>query len=168
MNDGLSKHVQGECNDCFSVYAPLDEMMQIVAKGGIPVLRIQADDVYQLSLSARSADDGAKYVAISHVWTDGFASTTSSTITQCQLTCIADRLGKLELTEDCGDLCFWMDTLCIPVDPAMQQVREAQIRRMHDIYKDAYAVIVMDPDTLSMRQADATVEEIAMRLYISA
>ena len=164
-----AKHVNPEC-DCWTVHAPIDEVIAILEEGLVPVLRIGTDDGYKLSLHPRRANrdkNGGRYIAISHVWVDGLGSMDSNDITQCQLTRIADRLGKLEATESCGELSIWIDTLCIPVQPKYQRTRELGIASMHTVYKEAYAVIAMDADTLRLH-SQPSMEELAMRLCLSA
>ena len=163
------QHVNNGC-DCWVVAAPLTEINAMLEQGDIPILRIGTDDGYKLTLHARKADPDTnigKYIAMSHVWVDGLGSPYSNTITQCQLTRIADRLGQLEATESCGELSIWVDTLCIPVDPQHSRLRQVAIASMHQVYQKAYAVMLMDADTLRM-QAHPSIEELGMRLYLSA
>ncbi|TKA44143.1 hypothetical protein B0A54_04909 [Friedmanniomyces endolithicus] len=69
--------------------------------------------------------------------------------------------------EQCGPLYIWVDTLCVPVGPTFQRQRDSQIQKMHGIYQKAYAVIVLDADTLTTEESDPF-EMIGMRLYMSA
>ena len=39
---------------------------------------------------------------------------------------------------------FWMDTLCVPVDPAHKTYGISMIRKMGEIYKSANHVLVLD------------------------
>ena len=165
------QHINEGC-DYLTIEAPMNEIVALSRNGDIPVLRIGTDDGYNLNLRARSAANsecrrrGGKYVCISHVWADGLGAPNTNTITQCQLTRIADRIGKLEATEACGELGLWIDTLCIPVASEFQELRDMQIRRMSEVYMDAYAVMVMDADTLGMKHKSTT--ELVVRLGISA
>ena len=100
------QHVNDGC-DCWIIDAPLLEIVAILEQGDIPVLKIGTDDGYKLNLRAHKASLGIavkKYVALSHVWADGLGLPYSNVIAQCQLTRIADRIGKLEATESCSDL----------------------------------------------------------------
>ena len=159
------QHINPSC-DCWTVSAPVDEIIMTLREGGNPVLRIGTDNDYKLSLSVRSSKRNS-FVAISHVWKDGLGSPYSNAITQCQLTRIADRLGNLESTESCGELNIWIDTLCIPVGSEYQEFRDIQITRRNQVYKEAYAVMLMDADTLRM-PSRPVLEELGMRLYLSA
>ncbi|KAK5683995.1 hypothetical protein LTS10_003859 [Elasticomyces elasticus] len=139
-----------------------------MADGGVPVLQIYKAENGRLSLVAHKlGDEHAKYVAISHAWVDGLGCTTMNSIAHCQLERIADRVAALQLTEKHATLCIWMDTLCVPVNHTFSHLRDLQMQRMHQIYKNAYAVMVLDVDTITL-QAIAPFEEISMRLYMSA
>ena len=161
------KHVNAGC-DCWIIEAPLTEIHAILQQGRVPILRIGTDDGYKLTLHAHMANtDARKYIALSHVWVDGLGSPYSNTITQCQLTRIADRLGKLAATESCGELCVWIDTLCVPVDSQHSQLRQLAIMNMHKVYRDAYAVMVMDADLLKLHGRPSLMQ-LGMRLRLSA
>ncbi|KAK5723018.1 hypothetical protein LTR17_014068 [Elasticomyces elasticus] len=139
-----------------------------MADGGVPVLQINKAENGRLSLVAHKlGDEHAEYVAISHAWVDGLGCTTMNSIARCQLERIANRIVALQLTEQHATLCIWMDTLCVPVNHTFRHLRDLQVQRMHQIYKNAYAVMVLDADTLTLHP-DAPFEEIGMRLYMSA
>ncbi|KAK5725786.1 hypothetical protein LTR15_003976 [Elasticomyces elasticus] len=169
VNQDSPMHVPGEGNgDCRDVHAPVLTMLPIMADGGVPVLQINKAENGRLSLVAHKLwDEHAEYVAISHAWVDGLGCTTTNSIAHCQLERIADRVEALQLTERLATLCIWMDTLCVPVNYTFKHLRDLQVQRMHQIYKNAYAVMVLDADTITL-QANAPFEEISMRFYMSA
>ncbi|KAK3632783.1 hypothetical protein LTR22_020467 [Elasticomyces elasticus] len=169
VNQDSPMHVPGEGNgDCMDVHAPVLKMLPIMADGGVPVLQINKAENGRLSLVAHKlGDEHAEYVAISHAWVDGLGCTTMNSIAHCQLERIANRIAALQLTEKHVTLCIWMDTLCVPVNHTFSHLRDLQVQRMHQIYKNAYAVMVLDGDTLTLHP-DAPFEEIGMRLYMSA
>ncbi|KIJ33275.1 hypothetical protein M422DRAFT_52489 [Sphaerobolus stellatus SS14] len=39
---------------------------------------------------------------------------------------------------------FWMDTLCVPVDPKLSAVRKSTIVKMREIYQEASAVLALE------------------------
>ncbi|KAK1058157.1 hypothetical protein LTR74_013614 [Friedmanniomyces endolithicus] len=154
--------------DCDNVCAPLMKIVGIVEEGGVPLLRIGISEGNRLGLFARRLqDEGTAYIAISHVWSDGLGSSNTNTIRQCQLRRLADRLEAIREREQRGSLYIWVDTLCVPVGPTFQRQRDSQIQKMHEIYQKAYAVIVIDADTLTTEESDPF-EMIGMRLYMSA
>ncbi|KAK5735928.1 hypothetical protein LTR17_007763 [Elasticomyces elasticus] len=168
INQDSPMHVLGEdMGDCMDVRAPLLGMLRIITDGGVPVLQIITEHG-RLGLVARKlGDEHVEYVAISHAWVDGLGCTTMNSIAHCQLERIASRIAELQVAEKRDTLCIWMDTLCVPVNHTFSHLRNLQVQRMHQIYKDAYAVMVLDADTITL-QPDAPFEEIGMRLYMSA
>lgn len=160
-------HVRSGCDGCSTVIAPMDEMAEIIRGGGVPVLRIKTDDGYKFSVTASALDEEKNYIALSHVWADGLGSATSNAIAQCQLARIANRLGRIEASQDCGELSVWIDTLCIPVGAEHQALRDSQIQRMNDIYAKARAVLVMDSDLLALKQS-ASMQIVGAKLSMSA
>ncbi|KAK0282477.1 hypothetical protein LTR35_006945 [Friedmanniomyces endolithicus] len=169
VSESTPVHVKDVCHgDCDNICAPLTKIVGIIEEGCVPVLQIGNSEGVRLGLSARPLqDDGTAYIAISHVWADGLGSSNTNTIRQCQLRRLADRLEAIREREQCGPLYMWVDTLCVPVGPTFQRQRDAQIQKMHEIYQKAYAVIVLDADTLTMEESDPF-EMIGMRLYMSA
>lgn len=163
--DAVPQHIQPDCG-CQIIYSPLEKTVDIIGQGGVPILGIRKE-ANGLTLEAHELSGGCKYVAISHVWADGLGSLTSNSIASCQLDRISYRLAKLDEKEHCGELLLWIDTLCIPVDPNFQDLRDAQIMKMYEIYKKAYCVLAIDPDFLDIN-VDASIAEIGMRLYLSA
>ncbi|KAK0850661.1 hypothetical protein LTS02_013088 [Friedmanniomyces endolithicus] len=169
VNESTLVHVKDVCHgDCDNVCAPLMKIVGIIEEGGVPLLQIVNSEGDRLGLFARRLqDEGTAYIAISHVWADRLGSSNTNTIRQCQLRRLADRLAAIREREQCGPLYIWVDTLCVPVGPTFQRQRDSQIQKMHEIYQKAYAVIVLDADTLTTEESDPF-EMIGMRLYMSA
>jgi Heterokaryon incompatibility protein (HET) len=162
------KHVDTVCG-CQIVQARVDTIVEIIRADDIPVLQIKRGPDGALELVPHAQSKGHKYVALSHVWADGLGSSSlknPNTIRNCQLDRILDRLIKLDQRDDCGELFVWIDTLCIPVDPQYQALRDSQVARMHNIYKNAYCVLVIDPDFLTLRD-DASIRDIGLRILMS-
>lgn len=93
---------------------------------------------------------------------DGLGNPTGNAIFQCQLKDIHEALksisSDLELVSDNQrSVAFWLDTLCIPVDKELQDLRDFSIQEMRNIYKNASAVLVLDPDlrTLTLDSSHA-------------
>jgi len=164
--DDEPKHTETNCS-CPILHAPEDQMVRVIEEGDIPILQIKKTPDGALTFKTYKLSGGCKYIALSHVWADGLGCAKSNSITTCQLDRILDRLLKLDEREHCGELCVWIDTLCIPVSHEFQSLRESQIVRMREIYKGAFCVLALDPDFLKMSD-DPGITEIGMRLYMSA
>ncbi|KAK0266416.1 hypothetical protein LTS09_000368 [Friedmanniomyces endolithicus] len=156
VNESTLVHVKDVCHgDCDNVCAPLMKIVGIIQEGGVPLLQIVNSEGDRLGLFARRAARRR------------LGSSNTNTIRQCQLRRLADRLAAIREREQCGPLYIWVDTLCVPVGPTFQRQRDSQIQKMHGIYQKAYAVIVLDADTLTTEESDPF-EMIGMRLYMSA
>ena len=164
--DDEPKHTEANCS-CSILHAPVDNMVEVIEEGDIPILQIKKTPDGTLTFKTHKVSSGCKYIALSHVWADGLGSAKSNSITTCQLDRILDRLLKLDEQEHCGELCVWIDTLCIPVSHEFQRLRESQIIRMREVYKTAFGVLAIDPDFLKM-SGDVEIAEMGMRLYMSA
>ena len=62
---------------------------------------------------------------------------------------------------------FWMDTLCCLVGEENNEYREQSIEKMREIYRQAVAVLIIDP-WLTAIASTAPMSEICHRIYMSA
>ncbi|KAI5990031.1 hypothetical protein F5J12DRAFT_748042, partial [Pisolithus orientalis] len=150
-----TRHVPG-CS-CESTGVPLEELLDIIRKddeGHTPVVtwvegtdglpgRAVITDASAVNILPNS--NICKYVAISHVWSEGLGNPTGNTLPICQVS----RIQKMvdELLPDRGvdqHVPFWMDTLCVPVGDSLKEYRKKCIIRMRTIYQEAEAVLVLD------------------------
>lgn len=134
-----------------------DELVRIITAGNIPLLSL--DDETKVILTeyvlaqtsngdngtAERAEERAeeRFVAISHVWSDGLGPSDGKGLPICQLTRIRDTLMKNSDLEgpDLKGLPFWIDSLCIPMRP---DIRSKAFQMMGEIYSQAYTVLVLD------------------------
>ncbi|KAI5990026.1 hypothetical protein F5J12DRAFT_863356 [Pisolithus orientalis] len=150
-----TRHVPG-CS-CEATGVPLEELLDIIRQGdeghtpvvtwaegtdGLPG-RAVISDASAVNLLPNS--NVCRYVAISHVWSEGLGNPTGNTLPICQIS----RIQKMvdELFPDRGvdqHVPFWMDTLCVPVGDNLKEYRKKCIIRMRTIYQEAAAVLVLD------------------------
>jgi hypothetical protein len=72
-----------DCTDCSLINPPIDDMIEIILVGKLPVLKIKTErDVYE-KLRAMPVDESTGYVALLHCWTDGFGCTSANTVYEC-------------------------------------------------------------------------------------
>ncbi|KAI9667066.1 MAG: hypothetical protein M1831_001243 [Alyxoria varia] len=131
-----TQHIEG-C-DCEQGSVDLNQLIAIVNRGGIPLVSIDPETP-DLQMTLEEHDGVGKYVAISHVWSDGLGNPHSNSLPLCQLRRITQlllavhrkeksqmsilerwatrwvsaALGNL-ISRKTPRLYFWMDTLCIP------------------------------------------------------
>jgi hypothetical protein len=139
------RHTHSDKIPCQSIQVNETKIRQIINKDGIPLVSIQFSLTGEISLQVRAATPQDKYIAISHVWSDGLGNPKSNALPACQLRRLATYFanlpqpssrvyddnsrtayslgpisfepGKLQLTYSPSNpsMLFWMDTLCIPV-----------------------------------------------------
>ncbi|KLO83486.1 Uncharacterized protein LW94_2704 [Fusarium fujikuroi] len=91
---------------------------------------------------------GKHYIALSHVWSGGLGNPHGNTLPKCQLIWIHEKIAALphDLERNDDTVSFWMDTLCVPLQP--ESARRGAIRFMHRTYAKATAVLVLDQELL--------------------
>jgi hypothetical protein len=130
----VTNHVSDGC-DCQSVATPLGDIEEILSSGSdlIPLItpditNVGADGQKYVKLERSSPE--RRYVAISHVWSDGRGNPTANEIPLCQFR----RLSAI-VKQAWGDsqVFFWFDTLCFPYPASADK---AGVQTSHG--KDAY------------------------------
>ena len=161
-----TKHATSGCS-CEYVYASQNTLSELLPATDrcIPLIGPsqpqRGDDgfLYVDLMGSRGPNNSLKYVAISHVWSDGLGNNTANAIPICQF----NRIRCLT-----GDLCngepsaFWLDTLCFPLQP--QAAYDIALIRMRQSYEDADKVLVLDHYLLQHDCLDMPIEEVAMRI----
>ncbi|EED13670.1 conserved hypothetical protein [Talaromyces stipitatus ATCC 10500] len=146
----------------------------IIDKGAIPIAHWRKD-VGQLSSLAYddkiAAEENVPYVAISHVWADGMGNPTGNWLPKCQLDRITNFIENVTCSPREGvppskDIGFWMDTLCVPVQPENKERRKKAIASMRHVYTNARCVLVLD-SWLQQISSTAPMLDIIIRLYQS-
>ncbi|KAF8243758.1 hypothetical protein K440DRAFT_636836 [Wilcoxina mikolae CBS 423.85] len=95
------------------------------------------------------------YVAISHVWAQGLGNAQANSLPCCQLLRLKNlindlpQLDNIIITRSPEQFCVWIDTLCVPIEPHLKDVRQMAITRMASAFHDADHVLVLDTDLIS-------------------
>ncbi|KAE9378450.1 hypothetical protein N431DRAFT_501088 [Stipitochalara longipes BDJ] len=150
-SDGI-QHVTPTCQ-C-SMFSPdIDKIKQLLRENKLPLVRFvigQNDKGGKLEVVP--GEDGTKYVAMSHVWNDGLGNFAGNDMPACQLRRIQKAVDGLYRDEHAAEdsnitsIPFWMDTLLIPNDPKLEEIKDATIVHMTEIYKKAKDVLVIDSE----------------------
>ncbi|KAL5341115.1 hypothetical protein BJX70DRAFT_406412 [Aspergillus crustosus] len=178
-------HTTDDC-DCHHHGPVVEEIASIIESGGVPLLSITPTkkDPF-LKISVEKYTEGKRYIAFSHVWSDGLGNPTHNTLPTCQLQRInsllddlvsgirsVDLVNRLAFRELWSkkfhgpSLLFWMDTLCIPVADEHKHLRTKAIKSMKAVYERAFRVLVLDADLQSFPSTDYT--QAFMRIRLSA
>jgi len=118
------------------------KLLDSLQKGSIPLIKpILSPDTLGNEISIVEGLPDTRYVAISHVWSDGLGNPHANAMSRCQLLEIS-RLVQ-DLYPDGGPLIpFWIDTLCCPVGP--NEAKKLAISKMRNYYGGADQVLVLD------------------------
>ncbi|KAF2731868.1 hypothetical protein EJ04DRAFT_578761 [Polyplosphaeria fusca] len=168
MDNYITRHASETCN-CPHITAPIDEIVEIIKRGRVPLVGIveSSDGALEIHVRERTAAD--RYVAISHVWADGLGNPCANSLPDCILRQLHSWLNNLPLAAyDVGitmggrrfdasrldyvapTTWFWMDTLCIPVDDSLAEIRNTAINDMATIYLGSSQVLVLDTELLNI------------------
>jgi hypothetical protein len=146
----------------------MDMIATVYESGGTPVIVASKNTgpasssiyVFDIARSDPSDPSANPYTAFSHVWADGFGSTTEQGMPMCQVEFLVNAASSIQ--EPKSDLTtFWIDSLCIPEN---RRLRRKAIESMADVYKSAASVIVLDR-TLQKCSIKASPEELLLRIY---
>ncbi|KAI1332624.1 hypothetical protein F5Y16DRAFT_356076 [Xylariaceae sp. FL0255] len=78
------RHVTEACS-CDSITVDTETVKNIIKQGGIPLVCVSQETCGTIRLDVTTAGDHSRYVAISHVWSDGLGNPTANSLPQCQL-----------------------------------------------------------------------------------
>ena len=81
------RHTSSDCT-CPIILTPYDELVQIIRKGGIPLIDIKdptraSGEQFQIAVRKREREH--RYTAISHVWADGLGNPNDNGLPLCQI-----------------------------------------------------------------------------------
>ncbi|KAI1448494.1 hypothetical protein F5Y02DRAFT_376426 [Annulohypoxylon stygium] len=167
----ITKHATPAC-DCEFVYAAQDSLVTILCghTPSVPLItsaepfRSADGRLYVNLVPSIVSNDFVKYVAISHVWSDGLGNNANNAIPLCQYRRIVNLVSYLD-EENQDGITFWLDTLCFPLAPP-EAYNQALIR-MRQSYEDAYKVLVFDGYLLGENVLAMPFDEVALRVICS-
>ncbi|KAF2096006.1 hypothetical protein NA57DRAFT_78777 [Rhizodiscina lignyota] len=170
MLEYVTKHVEGGCR-CEMIGPPPQTVQEIIATGGVPLISIRTDcQTGTLRLNVKTRTPRSRYIAISHVWSDGLGNIVDNSLPTCQIKRLERYIKDIPFAADnaplsagplridwqrlniqsgsaSGDeVLFWMDTLCIPVSPEAAVLRARAINQMASVYAAAVQVLVLDAE----------------------
>ncbi|RDL30357.1 Uncharacterized protein BP5553_10235 [Venustampulla echinocandica] len=156
-NEYKTKHASKFCT-CVHRTVCVPELVRILEKGQIPAIHLQ-DSIQVLSVMPT-----IRYVAISHVWSDGLGNPNANTLPDCQVESIARFVSNLYHPLE-GIIPFWIDTLCCPVEP--YSARAQAISLMRKTYQGADKVLVIDSYLQAQSISLLSTTEILMMIHCS-
>ncbi|KAK4945728.1 hypothetical protein LTR10_015076 [Elasticomyces elasticus] len=152
-----TEHVQ-ICRGCQKFSIDSKQLLECYEAGEIPAMSFEFQTAEDCSLQViktihsvdvHSSDPKSsrfRYVAISHVWSDGLGNPQHNALWTCQLMKIQAWVDALS-TEGETPVPFWLDTLCVPHETGY---RRKAINDMHRIYEFAFKTLVIDSSLWSI------------------
>ncbi|MCJ1233303.1 hypothetical protein MMC14_001258 [Varicellaria rhodocarpa] len=156
--------------------AEVSAIIQNNAGIGIPLISCSVSAIGKTEVKLVSAEQGTKYVAISHVWAGGLGNPRGNALPECQLGRLMylvrrlnDSLGRIgNFFHSDSPLYFWMDTFCVPVGEDFKFARKTAIGSMAKIYTGAITVLVLDPELQHIKHQGMTIESLLAYVLCSA
>lgn len=165
------QHVTEDC-ECDMIRVDTEVVCSILDDGGIPVVEVSAsetDGIVRSTPQHLTVKDtkqiSHRYVAISHVWSDGLGNPMENSIASCQLRRISQVVSQLPGSGG-GPVRVWIDTLCCPVQP--KKMRHLAIIRMRQTYQGASSVLVLDKSLQKLSHRGMGLMELVAHIFSSA
>ncbi|KAL9620531.1 MAG: hypothetical protein Q9160_005000 [Pyrenula sp. 1 TL-2023] len=164
-------HVTG-CAGCPQMVADREQIHSILLeKSSFPLVLAIDEDWEGDNIELIEYSDDIKFVAISHVWSDGLGNLDGNSLHRCQMWRLSKMVKALP-GEASNIICFWLDTVCVPpdsqaTDETSQRAQAAALNKMRQSYEDAHAVLVLDSWLLEHRIQDIRDTETLMRILCS-
>ncbi len=174
-----TKHRRPHCR-CTAVSPKMDELLTVLGKKAVPLLKITCvdGDLDSLAIEVVEHTPETAYVAISHVWADGLGNPSANSVPRCQLSHIFKAATVIQASfpfshvaepraSDAHDepVLIWLDTLCCPVSPP--GAKSSALALMRRTYGDAKDVLVLDASLECFSSADISVVEALIRVFTS-
>lgn len=152
------------CSEPSNMTTAASEAAAVVEKGQTPLLSLVKEDS-GLKIRVTPFSRGIKYVAISHVWSDGMGNPYRNSLPLCQIQALHYFVGRARANPtDSDPAYFWIDTICVPRAP--DALRWAAIAAMRDTYRNAECVLVICRE-LSTISLPSTPDEVLVRIFRS-
>ena len=136
----------------------------IMVEGKVPLLRYRKDSS-SLDLVPMDPSSPEPYVVFSHIFSDGFGNPKENKINKCVLDYFADLFVKL----GCPNICFWIDTITVPIlleDESNRKAIRAAIDSFQRIYAHALHTVVLDRSLMKVTASPGYISR-AMTITVS-
>lgn len=171
MTKYVQKHVSG-CTGCPQMTASREQIHSILLEqSSFPLILAIDEDWEGDSIELIEHSEDIKFVAISHVWSDGLGNLDRNGLHRCQMLRLSEMVKALP-GEASDIMCFWLDTVCVPpdsqaTDVMSQRAQAAALNKMRQSYEEAHAVLVLDSWLLDQGIQDLRDTEVLMRILCS-
>lgn len=164
----VPKHARRGCL-CQPKAAPMDQIRAVIEDGGIPLIRLRGSQKKGVRMEVVRMTAQTRFVAVSHVWSDGIGNAHTNALPECQLRRLHAHMGELKPLKQArdrdGDLDFnllnsldtgfqaatarrpkylWIDALCMPPNGSTAFLRLRAINKLPAVYEAADRILVLD------------------------
>jgi hypothetical protein len=161
-----TKHVQTLCNCDDAVEdSVVQQVRHVISEQCTPILTISecGDKTGTYKIKVHHSGPQVRYVAISHVWSDGLGNNQRNSLPLCQMLRLQTLADNLYGSGD-RPVPFWIDTICVPLEPLE---RKAAIVALKQTYEGADKVLMLD-STVQEVTDEAEATETLMRIASSS
>lgn len=152
---GIPRHRWPKCA-CNLHSVPIEGVLSTLRKGKIPLIRLMDGPSSELIVSVEPLTTRSRYIALSHVWSDGLGNTAENSVYKCQLEQIRHQLANMPVYDegltslfsriysiDLQRLRFslglpnhnstlsWLDILCIPAK-GLIEVNDIELSQLRE------------------------------------
>jgi len=163
QEDYQTKHAD-ECSGCSDVVADEGYIYLVLKSGFFPLITSINESNRDQTIKLISSDSKPKFVAISHVWSDGLGNLQRNAIPKCQLSRLSMMVRSIP-GKTISDSFFWLDTICCP--PKDGDAQNLAIGMMRDTYEQANEVLVLDSFLLKQAAKPLNDAEVLLRINCS-
>lgn len=157
-----AKHINSECA---YITADAETLITTLKRGRIPLISgITDDDTLGYRIEFVDADADTRYIAVSHVWSDGMGNPNSKSLPLCQLQVLIERCREAARCYGILHPLIWLDTICCPIAPS--EGHKLIMNMMRRIYHEAYIVLVLDTYMLEQHSSMRSERELMYMLLI--
>jgi hypothetical protein len=161
-----TKHIQPSCA-CEDAVEDrvVQQVRRVILEEKTPSLTISGcrDEISSGEIEVHQIGRQTRYVAISHVWSDGLGNHKRNSLPFCQMRRLQKLVDDLYEPND-RPVPFWIDTICVPLEPLE---RKAAIVGLKRTYEEADKVLVLD-STLQQVTNESDATETLMRIASSS
>lgn len=141
---------------CRDLIVERDRLHTVLSSGSIALTKVVKEGSSGSQIQVLRADSGTRYIAISHVWSDGYGNPHENGLFLCQVERIAGWVRSLMGF----NAPFWIDTLSCPVAPP--EATDLAISMMRETYADAEKVLVLNSHLLSRDMPGSALEVLSL------
>ena len=152
---GIPRHRWPKCA-CLLHRVPIEDVLNTLRRGKIPLVRLVDGPSGELIVRVEPLTTRSRYIALSHVWSEGLGNTADNSVYKCQLEQIRRQVANMPVYDEAEQSFFsrlysidlqrlrfslglpnhtstllWLDILCIPAK-GLTEVNDIELSRLRE------------------------------------